>query len=90
MYILKDVLLVCSFKITYGPPACNKNLSGALTNMFIVTVTMCKILQLSRKIKAKYLEWSGTPPYDNLVVTTNFLCPEQIESLVISLVFQPR
>ena len=58
--------------------------------MFIVTRIMREILQFSRKIKAKYSEWSGTPPYDNLAVTTTFLCPEQIESPVISLVLQPR
>ena len=34
--------------------------------------------------------YSGTLPYDHLVITTTFLCPERIESPVISLVLQPR
>ena len=29
--------------------------------------------------------YSGTPLYDHLVITTIFLCPERIESPVISL-----
>ena len=34
--------------------------------------------------------YSGTPPYDHLVITTTFWCLKRIESLVISLILQPR
>ena len=38
-----------------------------------------------------FKDWySGIPPYGHLVITTTFLCPERIESPVISLVLQPR
>ena len=36
------------------------------------------------------VSYSGTTPYDHLVITTNFLCPERIISPAISLVLQPR
>ena len=36
------------------------------------------------------LNFSGTPPYDYLAITTTFLCPERIEIPVISLLLPPH